>query len=96
MDVTYLFCCRNGDIVSGDSSGSTQFWDGQLGTLLQAHTRHKADVLALAASPSHRSVFAAGADGQVCIILLCAYWQLSGFVYESWYEIQWRYRHIDF
>lgn len=51
--------------MSGDSSGSTQFWDGQLGTLLQVHTRHRADVLALAASPSHRTVFAGGADGQV-------------------------------
>lgn len=58
-----LLVLRNGDIVSGDSSGSTQFWDGQLGTLLQAQTRHDADVLALAAS--HDNVFAAGADGKV-------------------------------
>lgn len=55
--------CRNGDIVSGDSNGSTQFWDGQLGTLLSVQCRHDADVLALAAS--HDSVFAAGADGKV-------------------------------
>ncbi|KAG0557990.1 hypothetical protein KC19_11G171000 [Ceratodon purpureus] len=58
-----LLVLRNGDIVSGDSSGSTQFWDGQLGTLLQAQTRHGADVLALAASGDN--VFAAGADGKV-------------------------------
>jgi U3 small nucleolar RNA-associated protein 4 len=51
--------------VSGDSSGSTQFWDGKQGTLIQVQTWHNADVLALAASPDHRSVFSAGADGQV-------------------------------
>jgi WD40 repeat protein len=56
---------RDGSIVSGDSSGSTQFWDGKQGTLIQVQTRHNADVLALAASPDHRSVFSAGADGQV-------------------------------
>lgn len=60
-----LITLRDGTIVSGDSTGSTQFWDGKQGTLLQAHTTHRADVLALAASPSHRSIFAAGADGQV-------------------------------
>ncbi|KAH7423687.1 hypothetical protein KP509_12G068700 [Ceratopteris richardii] len=60
-----ILVLRDGTIVSGDSSGSTQFWDGIQGTLLQAHTGHKADVLALAASPNHHSVFAAGADGQV-------------------------------
>lgn len=60
-----ILTLRNGTVVSGDSSGSTQFWDGKQGTLLQAQTDHKADVLALAASPSHHSLFAAGADGQV-------------------------------
>ncbi|XP_024356552.1 WD repeat-containing protein PCN isoform X2 [Physcomitrium patens] len=58
-----LLVLRNGDIVSGDSSGSTQFWDGHLGTLLQAQTRHDADVLALATCGDN--VFAAGADGRV-------------------------------
>lgn len=56
---------RDGTVVSGDSSGSTQFWDGKQGTLLNAHTGHKADVLALASSPNHQSVFSAGADGQI-------------------------------
>ncbi|KAH7302800.1 hypothetical protein KP509_23G087200 [Ceratopteris richardii] len=60
-----ILVLRDGTIVSGDSSGNTQFWDGMQGTLLQAHAGHKADVLALAASPNHHSVFAAGADGQV-------------------------------
>lgn len=42
-----------------------QFWDGQFGTLLQAHSYHKGDVNALAAAPTHNRVFSAGTDGQV-------------------------------
>lgn len=60
-----LIVLRDGTIVSGDSTGSVQFWESRHGTFLQAHRQHKADVLALAAGPSHREVFAAGADGQV-------------------------------
>eukprot|EP00898_Chlorokybus_atmophyticus_P002048 jgi/Chlat1/2844/Chrsp194S03000 len=56
---------RDGTVVSGDSTGRTQFWDGQLGTLLQAQQRHTADVLALATSASGNDVFSAGVDGQV-------------------------------
>lgn len=56
---------RCGTIVSGDSSGSVQFWDAQFGTLLQAHSHHKGDVNALAAAPNHNRVFSAGSDGQV-------------------------------
>lgn len=52
--------------MSADSSGSVQFWDSTHGTLLQAHSCHKGDVNALAASPSHTRVFSAGSDGQVC------------------------------
>lgn len=63
----FLAFCGNrcGTIVSGDSSGGVQFWDGQFGTLLQAHSYHKGDVNALAAAPSHNRVFSAGSDGQV-------------------------------
>lgn len=62
----FAFCgIRCGTIVSGDSSGSVQFWDGLFGTLLQAHSCHKGDVNALAAAPSHNRVFSAGSDGQV-------------------------------
>ena len=60
------FCgIRCGTIASGDSSGSVKFWDGQFGTLLQAHSNHKGDVNALAAAPTHNIVFSAGSDGQV-------------------------------
>ena len=36
-----------------------------MGTLLQAHSRHKGDVNALSTVPSHNNVFSAGSDGQV-------------------------------
>lgn len=42
-----------------------------MGTLLQAHTRHKGDVNALSASPSHNMVFSAGSDGQVWYLGFC-------------------------
>lgn len=63
----YFALCGNrcGTIVSGDSSGGVQFWDGQFGTLLQAHSYHKGYVNALAVAPNHNRVFSAGSDGQV-------------------------------
>ncbi|XP_026389623.1 WD repeat-containing protein PCN-like [Papaver somniferum] len=60
-----LIYLKSGTLVSGDSTGSVQFWDGEQGTLLQAHSCHKGDVNALAPSPSHNKVFSAGSDGQV-------------------------------
>ncbi|KAJ0696515.1 putative transcription factor WD40-like family [Helianthus annuus] len=62
-----LLALRCGTLVSADSSGSVQFWDSLHGTLLQAHSCHKGDVNALAASPSHTKVFSAGSDGQVIL-----------------------------
>ncbi|XP_051149862.1 WD repeat-containing protein PCN-like [Andrographis paniculata] len=65
-----LLALRCGTLVSGDSSGSVQFWDGRLGTLLQANSYHKGDVNALAAAPSNNRVFSAGSDGQVILYKL--------------------------
>ncbi|PIN11600.1 WD40 repeat protein [Handroanthus impetiginosus] len=65
-----LIALRCGTIVSGDSSGTVQFWDSQFGTLLEAHSYHKGDVNALAASPSHNRVFSGGSDGQVILYKL--------------------------
>ncbi|CAA2973654.1 U3 small nucleolar RNA-associated 4 homolog [Olea europaea subsp. europaea] len=65
--VLSLLALRCGTLISADSSGSVQFWDSQFGTLLQAHSCHKGDVNALAASPSHNRVFSAGSDGQVIL-----------------------------
>ncbi|WOG86406.1 hypothetical protein DCAR_0205610 [Daucus carota subsp. sativus] len=52
-----LLSLRSGTLVSADSNGRVQFWDSQMGTLLQAHSRHKGDVNALSAGPSHNMVF---------------------------------------
>uniref|UniRef100_A0A0D6QXE5 Uncharacterized protein n=1 Tax=Araucaria cunninghamii TaxID=56994 RepID=A0A0D6QXE5_ARACU len=60
-----LLVLRDGTLVSGDSTGTTQFWDSQQGTQLQARTYHKGDVLALASTPNGQGVFSAGSDGQV-------------------------------
>ncbi|KAL0695503.1 hypothetical protein Bca4012_062683 [Brassica carinata] len=72
-----LLALRCGVLVSGDSTGTVQFWDSQHGTLLQAHSNHKGDVNALAAAPSHDRVFSAGADGQVIL------YKLAGGTFKS-------------
>lgn len=60
-----MLLSRCGTIVSGDSTGSVQFWDSSHGTLLQAHSYHKGDINALTTVPSQNRVFSAGSDGQV-------------------------------
>ncbi|KAJ0257901.1 Transducin family protein / WD-40 repeat family protein [Hirschfeldia incana] len=72
-----LLALRCGVLVSGDSTGTVQFWDSQHGTLLQAHSNHKGDVNALAAAPSHDRVFSAGADGQLIL------YKLAGGTFKS-------------
>ncbi|KAJ3673400.1 hypothetical protein LUZ60_006774 [Juncus effusus] len=62
-----LISLRCGTVVSGDSTGGVQFWDGRNGTLLQAYAHHQADVNALEAAPNHTRVFSAGSDGQVIL-----------------------------
>ncbi|GAA0186765.1 hypothetical protein LIER_34053 [Lithospermum erythrorhizon] len=65
-----LLALRDGTLVSGDSTGSVQFWDSRLGTLLNVHSCHRGDVNALAAATSHNRVFSAGSDGQVILYKL--------------------------
>ncbi|GAV56596.1 WD40 domain-containing protein [Cephalotus follicularis] len=65
-----LLSLRCETLVSADSTGNVQFWDSRHGTLLQAHSFHKGDANALAASPSHNRVFSAGSDGQVILYKL--------------------------
>ena len=55
----------DGTLVSGDSDGAVTFWDAKFGTQLSRHQVHKADVLALAATPSGNKVFASGVDSQM-------------------------------
>jgi len=60
-----LLYLPDGVLVSGDSDGAVTFWDSNFGTELSRYTHHKADVLALAATPSGNKVFASGVDSQV-------------------------------
>eukprot|EP01116_Phalansterium_solitarium_P016368 TRINITY_DN3799_c0_g1_i1.p1 TRINITY_DN3799_c0_g1~~TRINITY_DN3799_c0_g1_i1.p1 ORF type:complete len:729 (-),score=241.30 TRINITY_DN3799_c0_g1_i1:172-2358(-) len=61
---------RDWTIVSGDSFGHTQFWDGTMGTLLHSFRQHAADVLAVAVSDDERSVFSGGIDHKVAQLRL--------------------------
>ena len=56
---------RDGTVVSSDSLGRVQFWNGQHGTLEQTFSRHQGDVTCLAVSRDEQSVFASGVDTQV-------------------------------
>lgn len=56
----------DGTMVSGDSTGGLAFWDAQFGTQL-CRFEHRADVLAVAASPAGDAVFASGIDPRVCM-----------------------------
>ena len=53
--------------MSGSSDGDVTFWDGTHGVSLSSFRQHKADVLAIAASPDGTSVFASGIDSQIAV-----------------------------
>eukprot|EP00742_Colponemidia_sp_Colp-10_P006807 GILJ01007294.1.p1 GENE.GILJ01007294.1~~GILJ01007294.1.p1 ORF type:complete len:682 (+),score=96.47 GILJ01007294.1:45-2090(+) len=52
-------------VISGDSLGHVQFWDGKQGTLLKSFSQHVADVLTVAVDDDEATVFAAGVDNKV-------------------------------
>lgn len=52
-------------IVSGDSAGKVQVWDGVTGTLVRTHLVTKWDVLALSVSKDESSVLAGTSEGTV-------------------------------
>nr|XP_002128329.1 U3 small nucleolar RNA-associated protein 4 homolog [Ciona intestinalis] len=52
-------------VVSGDSFGRIQFWNGKHGTLLQSLHVHRADVLTLCRGTTESSIYAAGVDPRV-------------------------------
>ncbi len=49
-------------IMSGDSRGKTCFWNGKMGTLIDAYQTHKADVLAVAMNPAQNRAYSSGVD----------------------------------
>lgn len=60
----------DGTIVSGESSGRVHFWDGATGAMTADFHQHAADVLAVAASPDGRAVYAAGVDPRIAVFQL--------------------------
>jgi len=62
-------------IISGDSRGTTSFWDGKIGTLLEEVNAHKAAVLCLCLSEDQQTVYSAGVDP---VIVLFARVTLAG------------------
>ncbi|XP_058956730.2 U3 small nucleolar RNA-associated protein 4 homolog [Pocillopora verrucosa] len=56
---------RNFVIITGDSLGNTQFWDGQRGTLIQSFKAHLADVLTVCVNKEENMVFSGGIDSKI-------------------------------
>lgn len=65
-----LHALADGTVISGDSLGHVQFWDGDTGTLLQSFDQNdnKADVLEIAVASEECKVFASGVDSRVVSI----------------------------
>lgn len=69
-----LVALSDGTVVTGDSLGHVQIWDGTSGTLSQtfSHNESGADVLCLAVSDDENKIFAGGVDPRVqCIQRQC-------------------------
>lgn len=60
----------DGTVVSGDSMGNVQIWDGNACTLLQSfeHNQNNADVLDVAVSLNQNKIMASGVDSKVICI----------------------------
>lgn len=65
-----LEALSDGTVISGDSLGHVQIWDGLSGTMSQTfnHNESGADVLCLAVSEDENKVFASGVDSRVICI----------------------------
>ncbi|KAG8163727.1 hypothetical protein KVR01_007024 [Diaporthe batatas] len=55
-------CLKNGDIVSGDSTGQICIWDGKTYTQAQRIQGHKSDVLSLATGADGQTIVSGGMD----------------------------------
>ncbi|CAD1474178.1 unnamed protein product, partial [Heterotrigona itama] len=62
---TIIWCLAVTDdniIISGDSRGCLSFWDPHMGTLIESHESHTADILAVTLSHDMNIVYCAGVD----------------------------------
>eukprot|EP01102_Stenamoeba_stenopodia_P021466 TRINITY_DN8652_c0_g1_i1.p2 TRINITY_DN8652_c0_g1~~TRINITY_DN8652_c0_g1_i1.p2 ORF type:complete len:875 (-),score=212.31 TRINITY_DN8652_c0_g1_i1:56-2680(-) len=74
---------RDYTLVTGNSKGQTQFWDGVNGVLLQSFKEHRADVLAVVASDAGDAVFSTGIDHKVSLFVRIADDNQSKWVYSD-------------
>ena len=58
----------NSTVVTGDSRGHVQLWDGETGVLMVTLHQHTAEILALAVSPDESQIFASGVDCRVTCV----------------------------
>jgi U3 small nucleolar RNA-associated protein 4 len=63
-----LMVFRDLTVVSGDSLGHVQIWEGAHGTLRKSFSEHTADVVAIAASANGQAIFASGYDNKVVML----------------------------
>ena len=61
---------RDNTLVTGDSMGKIQFWNGKFGTLKQGYTLHEelSDILAIYVNAKEDTIFASGVDSKVAIL----------------------------
>ncbi|KAJ0104184.1 hypothetical protein J7T55_000535 [Diaporthe amygdali] len=60
-------CLKNGDIVSGDSTGQICIWDGKTYTQAQRIQGHKSDVLSLATGVDGLTIVSGGMDRRTAL-----------------------------
>lgn len=65
-----LLVLDDGTVVSGDSLGHVQFWNGDVGTLLKSceQNPNHADVLVLCVDKKQKTIFASGLDSRIVCI----------------------------
>ena len=72
-----LLVLSDSTVVSGDSRGRIQFWDGMTGVLMSSLHQHTADILCIAADRDETQIFASGIDAKVvCVKRISATFRL--------------------
>jgi U3 small nucleolar RNA-associated protein 4 len=73
-----LVALKDHTLVSGDSLGHVQIWDGHTGSLISSFSQHTSDVVALAVNERENILFASGNDHKVVMIrLISGEWKYS-------------------